>query len=179
VDVIRVLASGIRATQLLHGRYRATTTGLAETRRQRGQKCHYRAVAYDDELANRLRDALAAQSGLTERAMFGGLAFLIDGALAVSASSRGGLLLRVDPTEATDLLSRPEAAPFVMRGRAMTGWLHIDTADLSEREGRHRSRCWPGWMAPTLTTTHFASHPVHTAANGVRDICATCGDARA
>lgn len=58
--------------------------------------------------------------------MFGGLAFLVTGRLAVSASSQGGLLLRVDPTQTETLLTDPRAQPFVMRGRDMSGWLHID-----------------------------------------------------
>jgi hypothetical protein len=87
-------------------------------------------VAYDEELADRLRDLLSAEEGLTEMGMFGGLAFLIHGNMAVTASSRGGLLLRVDPA-ATELLDDPHAHPFVMRGREMDGWLHIEAGGVT------------------------------------------------
>jgi hypothetical protein len=83
------------------------------------------AVAYDDELAGRVRSVVASEPGLTEKRMFGGLAFLIDGNLAVSASSKGGLLVRIDPTEMELLVSDPFIEPFEMRGRAMSGWLHV------------------------------------------------------
>lgn len=83
-------------------------------------------MAYDDDLANRVRELVKDQDGLTEKRMFGGLAFLIDGNMAVSASSRGGLLLRVDPAETDALVSEPGARRFDMRGHAMDGWLHLD-----------------------------------------------------
>jgi TfoX/Sxy family transcriptional regulator of competence genes len=84
-------------------------------------------VAYDEELAGRIREVVhrLVPGGVTEMRMFGGLAFLVDGHMAVTASSRGGLLLRVDPA-ATGLLDDPHARPFVMRGREMDGWLQID-----------------------------------------------------
>jgi len=83
-------------------------------------------VAYDEDLANRIRELVGEEAGLTEKKMFGGLAFLIGGNMAVSASGQGGLLLRVHPEETDDLLDRPYAEPFVMRGRAMQGWLRVD-----------------------------------------------------
>jgi TfoX/Sxy family transcriptional regulator of competence genes len=82
-------------------------------------------VAYDEKLAERLRELLQGEEGLTEKQMFGGLAFLINGNMSVSASSQGGLLLRVDPDETDALLDESGAEPFVMRGRAMQGWLRI------------------------------------------------------
>ena len=82
-------------------------------------------MAYDEDLADRLRELVADQDGVTERRMFGGLAFLIHGNLAVSASSRGGLLLRVDPRETDALLRGPGARRFDMRGRELDGWLHL------------------------------------------------------
>jgi TfoX/Sxy family transcriptional regulator of competence genes len=85
-------------------------------------------MAYDHELANRLREVLAAEEGLTEKAMFGGLAFLIGGNMAVSASSKGGLLLRVDPARTDELVREPHVGRFEMRGRAMDGWLRVDAA---------------------------------------------------
>jgi TfoX/Sxy family transcriptional regulator of competence genes len=85
-------------------------------------------MAFDQELANRLRELLLAEDGVTEKRMFGGLAFLIDGNMAVSASSQGGLLLRVEPEQTHDLASHRHAHPMVMRGRQMDGWLRIDAA---------------------------------------------------
>ena len=83
------------------------------------------AVAYDEDLANRIRELIAAEKGVTEKQMFGGLAFLISGNMSVSASGQGGLLLRCDPAETESLLQKPHAAPFEMRGRTMDGWLRI------------------------------------------------------
>jgi TfoX/Sxy family transcriptional regulator of competence genes len=82
-------------------------------------------MAYDEDLANRIRELIAAEPGLTEKKMFGGLAFLIDGNMSVSASREGGLLLRVDPDETDALLGKPHAAPFEMRGREMQGWMRV------------------------------------------------------
>ncbi len=90
-------------------------------------------MAYDEELADRVRDALQHPDGLSEKRMFGGLAFLINGNLAVSASGQGGLLLRVDPAKTDELVADPHARRFVMRGREMDGWLHIDAgADMPD-----------------------------------------------
>jgi TfoX N-terminal domain len=83
-------------------------------------------MAYDEDLANRIRELLALEPDLTEMRMFGGLAFLIGGHMSVSASGQGGLLLRCDPAETEALASRPHASRFEMRGRAMDGWLRID-----------------------------------------------------
>jgi hypothetical protein len=90
-------------------------------------------VAYDEELANRVRELIATEPGLTEKRMFGGLAFLIGGHMSVSISGQGGLLLRCDPEETDALLGKPHAAPFEMRGRAMQGWLRIDPAGLNTK----------------------------------------------
>jgi hypothetical protein len=91
------------------------------------------AVAYDEDLADRLREILYGEEGLTELRMFGGLAFLINGHMAVSASGQGGLLLRVDPADSRDLASRVGAQPFVMRGRAMEGWLRVSPEAIPTR----------------------------------------------
>jgi len=85
------------------------------------------AMAYVEELANRIREVVQGDPGLTEKRMFGGLAFLIDGKMAVSASSKGGLLLRVDPAQTESLVSEPHVRRFEMRGREMDGWLRVDT----------------------------------------------------
>jgi hypothetical protein len=83
-------------------------------------------MVYDVELADRIRAVVQAEPGLTEKRMFGGLAFLIGGNMAVSASSQGGLLLRVDPAKAESLISEPHVRRFEMRGRQMDGWLRVD-----------------------------------------------------
>lgn len=91
-------------------------------------------MAYDEELADRIRAALEDEPGLTEKRMFGGLAFLVEGHLAASASSRGGMLLRVDPADAGDLLREPGVAPFEMRGREPAGWLHVDDTTIEDED---------------------------------------------
>jgi TfoX/Sxy family transcriptional regulator of competence genes len=83
-------------------------------------------VAYDEDLAGRVRELISAEVGVTERPMFGGLAFLVDGHMAVAVSGRGGLMVRVDPSQAARLCARPHAQPFEMRGVEMKGWLRVD-----------------------------------------------------
>lgn len=97
-------------------------------------------MAYDSDLADRLRASLSAEPDVGEKSMFGGLAFLVAGHLAVSAGNRGGLLLRSHPDARADLLADPRITPFVMRGRPLAGWLHVDVDDeVSEEELR-------GWV---------------------------------
>jgi hypothetical protein len=88
-------------------------------------------VAYDEELAERIRSLLAAEEGLTEKKMFGGLGFMIGGNMAVAASGQGGLLVRVDPQESSSLVESTPAYNMVMRGRPMDGWLRVDAADVA------------------------------------------------
>ncbi|HET9104937.1 MAG TPA: TfoX/Sxy family protein [Solirubrobacteraceae bacterium] len=83
-------------------------------------------MAYDQELAERIRALLAGEPGVSEKRMFGGLAFLVDGNMAISASGQGGLLVRIDPEDAAELTATPHATPMVMRGRPMDGWLRVD-----------------------------------------------------
>jgi hypothetical protein len=83
-------------------------------------------VAYDEDLANRIRELIGAEPDLDEQAMFGGLAFLIGGHMSVAASGQGGLLVRVDPEEGEELIERPHVRPMEMRGREMRGWLRVD-----------------------------------------------------
>ncbi|HOF37054.1 MAG: TfoX/Sxy family protein [Actinomycetales bacterium] len=85
-------------------------------------------MAFDPELADRLREVLADEPGLREQRMFGGLGFMLDGHMAVAASSDGGILLRIDPAAAGDLVDGVVARRFEMRGRAMDGWLAVDPA---------------------------------------------------
>jgi hypothetical protein len=84
------------------------------------------AVTYDEGLAERIRLVLRGEPGLTERRMFGGLAFMLDGHMALGASGSGGLMLRVDPAQADALLDEPGARRFEMRRRELRGWLHVD-----------------------------------------------------
>ena len=95
-------------------------------------------MAYDEDLAERIRELTGDEPGLVEKKMFGGLAFLIDGNMSVSASGQGGLLLRVDPGETDALLSRPHAHPFEMRGRVMQGWLRVDAEGLRTKRQLER-----------------------------------------
>ena len=83
-------------------------------------------MAYDEDLANRIREVVHRERGVTEKRMFGGLAFLINGNMAVSASGQGGLLLRVDPAQTDTLVKEAAARRFEMRGREMDGWLRVD-----------------------------------------------------
>jgi TfoX/Sxy family transcriptional regulator of competence genes len=87
-------------------------------------------VAYDEELADRIRELLARESDLTEKKMFGGLAFLIRGNMAVAASGQGGVLVRVDPVQSDKLVATTNARFMEMRGREMQGWLRIDPEDV-------------------------------------------------
>jgi TfoX/Sxy family transcriptional regulator of competence genes len=95
-------------------------------------------MAYDEDLANRIRELLAEERGVTEKKMFGGLAFLIGGNMAVSASGKGGLLLHVDPDSTDALLQKPHAAPFEMRGRSMTGWLRVSAEGVKSKQQLER-----------------------------------------
>ncbi len=95
-------------------------------------------MAYDEQLAERIRELVSNEDGLTEKKMFGGLAFLINGNMSVSASGQGGLLLRVDPEQTDALLEEPHAEPFVMRGRAMDGWLRVGADGLDRDEDLRR-----------------------------------------
>jgi TfoX/Sxy family transcriptional regulator of competence genes len=83
-------------------------------------------VAYDEKLAERIREMMQGEPGVKEQKMFGGLAFLIGGNMAVGASGQGGILVRVDPAESDDLVATTSASPMEMRGRQMKGWLRVD-----------------------------------------------------
>lgn len=95
-------------------------------------------MAYDEDLAYRLRDLVAPESGLSEKKMFGGLAFMINGNMAVAASREGGLLLRVDPEQTDELVADKHARPFEMRGRPMDGWLRVDPSGVVSEEDLER-----------------------------------------
>lgn len=82
-------------------------------------------MAYDEELADRIRALVGRRSGVTEKRMFGGVAFLVGGNLAVAASGQGGLLVRVDPASSGELIATTPAEPMVMRGRPTPGWVRV------------------------------------------------------
>ena len=90
-------------------------------------------MAYDEDLADRIRELVAGEKTLTEKKMFGGLAFLIGGNMAVAASGQGGILVRVDPEQSPKLVSTTPAEPMVMRGKAMDGWLRVAAADVATK----------------------------------------------
>ena len=91
-------------------------------------------MAYDEDLANRIRELLAAEEGVVEQKMFGGLAFLIGGHMSVAASGQGGLMARVAPEETERLLAQEHVRPFEMRGRQMEGWLRVDDAGIASQD---------------------------------------------
>jgi TfoX/Sxy family transcriptional regulator of competence genes len=97
-------------------------------------------MAYDEDLANRVRELLAGEDGVAEMPMFGGLAFLLNGNMAVAVSSKGGLMLRCDPEERDAALARPHTGPMLMRGRPAKGWLRV------EAEGLRRKRQLEPWV---------------------------------
>jgi TfoX/Sxy family transcriptional regulator of competence genes len=82
-------------------------------------------MAYDEDLANRIRELLGSERGVEEKRMFGGLAFLINGNMSVAASSKGGLMVRVPPEDTEKLLTRAHVSPMVMAGRETRGWLRV------------------------------------------------------
>jgi TfoX/Sxy family transcriptional regulator of competence genes len=108
-------------------------------------------VAYDERLADRIRELLGGESRLTEKKMFGGLAFLIGGNMAVAASGQGGVLVRVDPAQSDELVATTNARLMEMRGRRMRGWLRVDPDDL--RTKRQLAK----WVE--LGTTYAGSLP--------------------
>jgi hypothetical protein len=89
-------------------------------------------MSYDADLARRIRELIGAAADLTEKKMFGGLAFLIGGNMAVAASGQGGLLVRVDPETSDELVSTTNARPMEMRGREMKGWLRVGPEDVRD-----------------------------------------------
>jgi hypothetical protein len=101
-------------------------------------------MAYDEELAHRLRELLAEEHGVTEKKMFGGLAFLVHGNMCVSASGRGGLLARVDPGATEKELKRPHVSLMEMGGRSMDGWLRVAP------EGIATTRQLRAWVTKSL-----------------------------
>ena len=91
-------------------------------------------MAYDRELAERIRGAISGVEGVQEKAMFGGLAFLVDGHMAIAAGGKGHLMARVDPAEGATLVEPPGVQQMEMGGRSMTGWLHVDQSTVETEE---------------------------------------------
>ena len=91
-------------------------------------------MAYDVALAQRIRELATGTPRLTEKKMFGGLAFLVGGHLAIAASGQGGILVRVDPEESSKLVAKTQAETMVMRGRAMEGWLRVATEHVQTKQ---------------------------------------------
>lgn len=108
---------------------------------RRGHPSDNAQMPYDEELANRIRELALTEPGVSERRMFGGLAFLVDGNMSVGVSGQGGLMVRVEPAETDALVDEPYARPFEMRGRAMQGWLRVDA------EGVKTKRQLERWVA--------------------------------
>ena len=105
-------------------------------------------MAYDEELADRIREAVQDEPLLSERKMFGGVAFLIGGHMAVAASGKGGLMVRVDPAEGDALVDDVHVRPMEMGERSMSGWLRVDDAAVtSEEELRQWVACGVGYAS--------------------------------
>jgi hypothetical protein len=108
-------------------------------------------MAYDEVLATRIRDLIGPDPELTEKNMFGGLAFLIHGHMAISASGQGGVLVHVGAEQSDDLVATTKATPAVMRGQEMPGWLRVSSDDLATEEELSR------WV--DIGTDHARSLP--------------------
>ena len=106
-------------------------------------------VAYDVQLAGRIRERLSATPGVSERKMFGGLAFMVNGHMAIAASAKGGVMVRVDPERSDRLVARTPAELVVMRGRSMPGWLRVQANDV--RTARQLGKWVERSVAYTLT----------------------------
>jgi hypothetical protein len=107
-------------------------------------------MAYDERLAQRVRDALAGESDVTERGMFGGIAFMLSGHMTVTVSGRGGLMVRTGPDGEDGALAQPHTSVMMMRGRPMTGWIRVG--------------------ADGLTTEHAVAKWTHQAVKFVRTL---------
>ena len=95
-------------------------------------------MAYDEQLADRVREIVAGSGDFSERKMFGGLAFMVDGHMAVAASREGGIMLRVAPAETDALLAKPFCRPFQMRGKPIDGWVRIDADGVATKRQLER-----------------------------------------
>ena len=94
-------------------------------------------MAYDEELAERVRGLLPSEP-VGEQAMFGGLAFLVGGHMALAVSGQGGLMVRCDPAESDRLLAEPGASRMEMRGKEMAGWLRVTAEAVADDDALER-----------------------------------------
>jgi len=117
-------------------------------------------MAYDEDLARRIRELVTGGAGLTEQKMFGGLAFMIGGNMAIGASGQGGALVRCDPEASDELVASSAARLFEMRGRQMKGWLRVDSESLATTEELAR------WVE--IGTTYARSLPAKREGAAVR-----------
>jgi TfoX/Sxy family transcriptional regulator of competence genes len=101
-------------------------------------------MAYDEDLANRIRELIAAEPDVSERSMFGGLVFRVGGNMSVAAGGQGSLVVRVDPEETDEFLAKPHAQPFVMGGRPMEGRVRVDA------EGVRTKRQLERWVSRSV-----------------------------
>jgi TfoX/Sxy family transcriptional regulator of competence genes len=114
-------------------------------------------VAFDEDLAGRIRELIRGEKAVSEKRMFGGLAFLVGGNMAISASGQGGLLVRVDPVKSDTLAGGSHVEVAIMRGRAMPGWLRVDAEGVKTKpqlqrwvdEGVAYARSLPGKPSDT------------------------------
>jgi TfoX/Sxy family transcriptional regulator of competence genes len=90
-------------------------------------------MAYDNDLADRIRELLGPLRGVDEKRMFGGLAFLLNGHMSVAVSGQGGLMVRVPPNDTEKLLARAHVSPMVMAGREVRGWIRVDVAGVKTK----------------------------------------------
>jgi TfoX/Sxy family transcriptional regulator of competence genes len=125
---VRILGRVLRAGRNVRGR--DPTLAPSSPRILEARFSTIAFVAYDQELADRIRELVSNDADVTEQQMFGGLAFLIRGNMAVAASGQGGVLVRVDPASSDRLVATTPAQPMEMRGRAMQGWLRVDDDDV-------------------------------------------------
>lgn len=133
-------------------------------------------MAYDEDLADRIRQLLPADVAVTEQRMFGGLAFLIGGNLAVAASGQGGALVRVDPEQSDDLVDRTVAEPMVMRGRPMTGWLRVPPEAVARKAELKKWVSRGTTYAGSLPAKKKSARPVRASAVVDTDPCVALVD---
>jgi TfoX/Sxy family transcriptional regulator of competence genes len=110
-------------------------------------------MAHDEALAGRLREALRGSAEVTEKRMFGGLAFLVGGKLAIGASGQGGLMVRVDPALGDRLVAEGAAVPMEMRGRPTAGWLWVPSEDVTD------TAVLATWVARGVAAARAAAGP--------------------
>jgi TfoX/Sxy family transcriptional regulator of competence genes len=125
-------------------------------------------MTYDRELADRVRAALSTEPGVAEKSMFGGLAFLVDGALAVAVSGTGGLMVRCDPARAPELTAADGVERMVMRGREMDGWLRVSAEAADDEDALRQWVATGRGVARSLRKDPLTPHPPHARGGSLR-----------